>query len=122
MKSDIPMYGKESQELEKLYSKLIGRHNVLCSIEKVFEEDEVAGRYFEKAKEEVLESGNQSLSSMFVIALKDMIEYIKESDSKEAVDRDALKMRVYDLECENRKLRSKLDSISDFVVKTAIHS
>ena len=122
MKADNPIHGKESDELEKLYSKLIGRHNVLCAVEKVFEENKVANEYFEKAREEVLDSGNQSFASMLVIAIENMAEYIADTEDGEVTDADILKMKLYELESENRKLKSKLDSISDFTVKTAIHS
>lgn len=122
MKADNPIHGKESDELKKLYSKLIGRHNVLCAVEKVFEENKVANEYFERAREEVLDSGNQSFASMLVIAIENMAEYIADTEDGEVTDADILKMKLYELESENRKLKSKLDSISDFTVKTAIHS
>ena len=78
MTLDTPIYGKEGQELERTISKLIGRHNVLCRIEQVFEENGIANMYFEKASEEVLNSGNQSLARMFVIAIENMAEFIED--------------------------------------------
>ena len=116
MTPDKPIYSKESDELKKLFNKLIGRHNVLCSIEKVFAEDEVANRYFEEAREEVLDSGNQSLASMFVIAIENMAKFIYDHENEET-DIDRLKHRIYDLESENRKLKRKLDNINEVVNK-----
>ena len=111
-----PIYGKEGQELEKTISKLIGRHNVLCDIEKIFSENKVASEYFKKAKDEVLDSGNQSLAVMFVIAIRNMAEFIEDhEDDEETTDVDKLKSQIYNLESENRKLKMKLDVISNAV-------
>ncbi len=52
--ADKPIYSKESTELEKLYSKLIGRHNMLCSIEKTFEENKTLSNFFEQIKLRIL--------------------------------------------------------------------
>ena len=110
-----PIYHEESNRLEKLYSSLIGRHSVLCSIEKVFTKNTTANLYFEKARDEVLESGNQSLASMFVIAIENMAEYIKDNEDEEDPDKDKLLSRIYSLESENRKLKMKLDNITKAV-------
>lgn len=106
-----PIYGKEGQELEKTISKLIGRHNVLCNIEKIFAENEIASEFFEKAKDEVLDSGNQSLAVMFEIAIENMAEFINDHEEDETTDVDKLRSRIYSLESENRKLKMKLENI-----------
>ena len=110
-----PIYGKEGQELEKTISKLIGRHNVLCNIEKIFTENEIASEYFEKAKDEVLDSGNQSLAVMFEIAIENMAEFIDDHEEDETTDVDKLRSRIYSLESENRKLKMKLENITKVV-------
>lgn len=115
MTPGTPIYGKEGQELEKTISRLIGRHNVLCDIEKVFAENEVASKYFEKARDEVLDSGNQSLASMFVIAIKNMAEFIEDHEDDESTDIDMLQSRIYSLESKNRRLKMKLENIANTV-------
>ena len=110
-----PMYGKEGQELEKTISKLIGRHNVLCNIEKIFSENEIASEFFEKAKDEVLDSGNQSLAVIFEIAIENMAEFIDDHEEDETTDVDKLRSRIYSLESENRKLKMKLENITKAV-------
>lgn len=116
MTPGTPIYGKEGQELEKTISRLIGRHNVLCRIEKVFAENEIANKYFEKAKEEVLDSGNQSLAVMFEIAIENMTEFIGDHEDDETpTDVDKLQYRIYNLESENRKLKMRLDNITKVV-------
>lgn len=118
MVPDNPIHGKEGQELEKTISKLISRHNVLCCIEKVFSENKIANEYFEKAKEEVLDSGNQSLAVMFEIAIKDMAKFIRDhKDNDEISDVNRLHHKIYSLESENRKLKMKLENIKNTVNK-----
>lgn len=108
-----PIYHEESEKLEKLYSKLIGRHNLLCAIEEVFEKDKILSRYFEEAKREVLDSGNQSISSMYVIALEAMAQELK--DNEETPKEDELLSKIYKLESENRKLKMKLEEIKKII-------
>lgn len=116
MTPDTPIYGKEGQELETTISKLIGRHNVLCRIEEKFAENKIASEYFEKAREEVLDSGNQSLAVMFAIAIENMAEFIEDhEDDEEITDIEKLKNRIYSLESENRKLKMKLKNITKAV-------
>lgn len=107
-----PIYGKEGQELEKTISRLIGRHNVLCKIEEEFTENKIASEYFENAREEVLDSGNQSLAVMFAIAIENMAEFIDDYKDEQATDVDELKSRIYSLESENKKLKMKLENIT----------
>ena len=111
MTPDTPIYGKEGQELEKTISKLIGRHNVLCDVEEFFTNNKVANEYFKEAKDEVLGSCNQSYSSMLVIAIKNMVEFIKDQNEVDT-DVEKLRLRIYDLESENRRLKTTLGSIN----------
>ena len=115
MTPEKPIYGKEGQELEKTISRLIGRHNVLCKIEEKFTENKIASEYFENAREEVLDSGNQSLAVMFAIAIENMAEFIDDYKDEQATDVDELKSRIYSLESENRKLKMKLENITKVV-------
>ena len=115
MTPENPIYGKEGQELEKTISRLIGRHNVLCKIEEKFTENKIASEYFENAREEVLDSGNQSLAVMFAIAIENMAEFIDDYKDDETTDIDKLKSRIYSLESENRKLKMKLEDITKVV-------
>lgn len=111
--TEKPIYHEESEKLERLYSKLIGRHNLLCAIEEVFEKDKILSRYFEEAKREVLDSGNQSISSMYVIALEAMAQELK--DNEETPKEDELLSKIYKLESENRKLKMKLEEIKKII-------
>lgn len=115
MTPDTPIYGKEGEELERKISHLIGRHNVLCRIEEVFAKNKVATDYFEWARDEVINSGNQSLASMFVIAIEKMTEYIEDHQDDEDTDMNKLQSRIYSLEYENRKLKMKLENITKAV-------
>lgn len=115
MTPDTPIYGKEGEELERKISHLIGRHNVLCRIEEVFDRNKTVREYFENAREEVLDSGNQSLASMFVIAIESMAEYIEDHENEDTTDVDKLQSRIYSLESENRKLKMRLENITKVV-------
>lgn len=115
MTPEKPIYGKEGQELENTISRLIGRHNVLCQIEEKFTENKIASEYFENAREEVLDSGNQSLAVMFAIAIENMAEFINDHEDDEITDIDKLQSQIYSLESENRKLKMKLENITKAV-------
>lgn len=115
MTPDKPIYGKEGEELERKISHLIGRHNVLCRIEEVFDRNKTVSEYFENAREEVLDAGNQSLASMFVIAIENMAEYIEDHENEDTADVNKLQSRIYNLESENRKLKMKLENITKVV-------
>lgn len=104
MTPGTPIYGKEGEELERKISHLIGRHNVLCRIEEAFANNKVATDYFEWARDEVIDSGNQSLASMFVIAIEKMTEYIEDHKDEDNTDVSKLYSRIYNLESKNRKL------------------
>lgn len=104
---------KESEELENKIGELIRSHNLLASITAVFEKDKYAKQAFEDAKEEVLASGNCSLSSMYAIALKNLIYKAKAYDKEETRNSEASLYlnRIAELEKENRILKGKLDNI-----------
>lgn len=105
------IYSGESENIIETISKLISRHNVLCAIEDAFAKNKTASEYFQIAKNEVLESGNQSYGSMFAIAIESMSEFIEDHEDEEVTDIDKLQYRIYNLESENRKLKAKLDEI-----------
>lgn len=116
MTPGTPIYGNEGQELERTIRKLIGRHNVLCNVEKIFSNNKVANAYFKNAMNEVLESGNQSYAVALEIAIENMAEFIEDHIDEEAdSDVDKLKSRIYALESENRKLKMKLENITKAV-------
>ena len=112
MTPDTPIHHKEGEELKNTISRLIGRHNVLCRIEEVFAKNKIATDYFEWARDEVFDSGNQSLASMFVIAIEKMAEYIEDHQDDENTDVNKLQSRIYSLESENRKLNMRLENIT----------
>lgn len=113
MKPENPMSHEESQKIENIINRLVGRHNVLCRIEKVFYENEIANEYFEKAHNEVIDSGNASLASMFVIAIENMTEDIQRDKSSDTID--SLYAKISFLESENRRLISKIESIKKII-------
>lgn len=102
---------EEQKYLEGTLSNLIGRHNVLCDIEHVFDNDVLAYEYFDRARSEVLNSGNQSYSAMLVLTLTNMLEYIRDHEKEENTDIEKLQSRIRDLELENRVLKNKLETI-----------
>lgn len=108
-----PIYSDESNKIQRQLSEFICSHNMLSDILEVFEQNETAKNYFEEAKDEVLESGNQSLSSMYAIALENLIkdaEYYQE-DKNEASEVDKYKSKIRELERENRILKTKIENI-----------
>ena len=110
-----PIYSKESKEYQDRLSYLIGRHNVLCSIEKAFNNNPEALKCFNEAVEEVLDSGNQSVSSMFALAIENMADKLENYDEEINPDIDAVRTKIRQLETENNNLRAKLDSIAMLV-------
>lgn len=108
-----PIYGKESKEMEEQLSHFICEHNLLVDILKVFEENRTAKEFFENAREEVLDSGNAGLNSMYVIALENLASKAKAylDDEYEVTDTDKLNSRIWALEKENRMLKMKVESI-----------
>ena len=52
---------------------------------------------------------------MFAIAIENMAEFIDDYKDDEATDIDKLKIRIYSLESENRKLKMKLENITKVV-------
>jgi cell shape-determining protein MreC len=108
------IYSKESKEYQDKLSYLISRHNMLCSIEKAFNDNPEALRCFNEAVEEVLESGNQSISSMFAIAIERLSEKA-EAYEKDNPDVSVLKSIIHKLEAENTNLRARLDMVAELV-------
>lgn len=110
-----PIYSKESKEYQDRLSYLIGRHNVLCGIEKAFNNNPEALKNFNEAVEEVLDSGNQSMSSMFALAIEKMADKLQDYDEEINPDIEAMRTKIRQLETENNSLRAKLDSIAMLV-------
>ena len=110
MKVDNSICYKDSMDMMNMYSKLIERHNVLCSIEKEFEHNKVAKRYIDKAFEETYINGNHGMDYVMVTAIQNMTDRIREADSKGDVD--SMKEKLKELEKENMKLKFKLALIS----------
>lgn len=108
MKPEKPIHGEDQRHYIDEYNHLVGRHNVLCSIERVFNENKTASVYFEEAMAEVLDTGNQSLSSMFIIAIENMAR-----DAAENIESDCINSEIYKLQSENRQLRQALEAITD---------
>jgi hypothetical protein len=108
---------RESKEYQDKLSMLIGRHNVLCSIERAFNNNHEALRCLNEATDEVLDSGNQSVSSIFVRAIELMSERIEDYREDVNPDVDALRARIRQLESENKTANLKLDMINQLVEK-----
>lgn len=114
MTPENPIYTEEQKRHNAEYDHLVGRHNVLCDIETAFANDEVASRYYEEAKTEVLDSGNCCMGSMFAIAIENMARDIAENEEEE--DTDKLYSKIHELQSENRQLKQALNDIVDVVV------
>lgn len=110
-----PIHSKEGDELKNKINMLIGRHNVLCRVEEAFSKSKRATEYFERARDEVYESGNQSYASMLSIAIQTMANAI--DDQEEDSDIDELQIRIWKLESENRKLKMALEEATKMIVK-----
>lgn len=108
---------REGKEYQDKLSMLIGRHNVLCSIEKAFNNNPEALRCLNEATDEVLGSGNQSVSSIFVRAIELMAEKIEDYREDANTDVDELRARIRTLEAENKTANMKLDMINQLVEK-----
>jgi hypothetical protein len=108
---------RESKDYQDKLYMLIGRHNVLCSIERAFNNNPEALRCLNEATDEVLDSGNQSVSSIFVRAIELMSERIEDYKEDVNPDVDALRTRIRTLEAENRTANMKLDMINQLVEK-----
>ena len=103
-----PIYSTEENKIKSKINTLISSHNVLCDIMNVFDKNRIAHEYFESARYEVLESGNQSLSSMCVRAIDNMADDANENNK---CDNDEVLTKIHSLERENRILKSKLESV-----------
>ncbi len=112
-----PIYSKESDSMEKQLHNFVSEHNLLADILNVFNENDTAKQFFEEAREEVLESGNCGLNTMYVIALRNLIAkveaYMEEEWDETNVDK--LNSQIWQLERENRVLNAKLDKLSEIL-------
>lgn len=108
-----PIYTEEQKRHNDEYDRLVGRHNLLCVIERTFANNEVASRYYEEAKTEVLDSGNCSMGSIFAIAIKNMARDIHENEEDNDIDK--LYSKIHELQSENRQLKQALNDIIDVI-------
>lgn len=115
-KDDDPIYIVEKQEMHNQLDRLIRSHNLACAICDIFENNKIAKQYFDYGKDEVLDSGNQSLSSMYVTAIFRMCDFIEEHSDEDSTDIEELQIRIYNLENENRRLKSKLQQIKELSI------
>ena len=115
MLPDTPIMSHESEKLEKLFAKLIGRHNVLCDIEECISNDVILDKYFSDARDEVLASGNQSLSSMIVLMLENMAEYIRDHEKEDNTDIEQCHEKHRQLESKYRVVKNQLDTINNIL-------
>lgn len=112
-----PMYSKESDKLQKDISSLISGYNCFADITKVFNENSIVKEFFENARNEVIESGNASLSVMMKITLEEMsstIENLREevADLEKAVEsgkQESLQAEIRALKRENKGLRERIE-------------
>lgn len=122
-----PMYGSESDKLKKDISRLISGYNCFCDMFKKFNTG-VPKEFFEKAREEVLDSGNASLSVMLCIAIEEMgnvIQELRENNKELESDLEfqsetEQSKRLRELEKEVKQLRyriQKKDSVIEKVSK-----
>ena len=101
---------QEKDKLKNQINSIISIHNMFCDIELVFMEDIIARGYFEEARKEVQSCGNAGLSMIYRVAIKNMTARLADLESDLEIDDEVetLRTRIYQLESENRKLRSIL--------------
>ncbi len=99
---------KEFNDIKNTLNSLISANNTLQRIIEVFNTDPIIKEYFDKAEEEVLESGNQSLASMMCIALENMAYDIKDYRKYEVSDEAGI---IEHLKAENTHLREKYNKL-----------
>lgn len=121
-----PMYGDESDKLKKDINKLISGYNCFCDMFKKFNTG-VPKEFFERAREEVLDSGNASLSVMLCIAIEEMGNVIQrlrednkelESELEFQSDTEQSK-RLRELEKEVKQLRSQIQKKDSVIEKVS---
>ena len=112
-----PIDSKDGDELKEQISSLISRHNLLCAIERVFDNNPIASDAFEEAAKEVHDNNNQSFANIFVRAIEIMAEKIEDTDNASCTDQEALIRQIQSLKAENNMLKSKLGLIGQLVNK-----
>jgi len=104
---------QEQQNLSSYISDLVARHNTLCRIEEAFRRNGTAKEYLDNAAEEILESGNQSISLKYVVAIENMTSDIDDYECDQNVDE--LLYQVFNLKAENKLLKTRLNRILEAV-------
>jgi len=102
---------KEFNDIKDKLNSLISANNTLQRIVDEFNTNPIIKRYFEKAEEEVLESGNQSLSSMMCIALREMAYDIEEYERREEITDTNEYIRK--LQVENAHIKYKYTNLKN---------
>lgn len=107
-----PIFSKELEKMNDELNRLIRSHNMLCYICEVFEKNKTAKKYFDYSRTEVLDSGNQGLSTMYAVAIERMCEFIEDhQEDDDYNDVEKLHTKIYKLENENRRLNHKLQEL-----------
>ena len=111
------MYKQESDALKNTISSLVSGNNAWEFTLKFFSNDKIGKKYFEDAKQEVLDVNSISYSAIVIIALENMSERIQDAIDYENhnTDIDALHSKIYKLESENRKLTNKIKEIEEIL-------
>lgn len=109
----------ESDKMENMYKSLISRHNVLCDIEQFFVDNKIAKKYFDYAENDVLESGNCSLSVMMCMALERMAEDISDyqDDEEKMNSYYDVKIELDKLKRENQRLKLIHENVQTMLSK-----
>ena len=102
---------KEFNDIKDKLNSLISANNTLERIVDEFNTNPIIKRYFEKAEEEVLESGNQSLSSMMCIALREMACDIEDYERREEITDTNEYIRK--LQVENAHIKYKYTNLKN---------
>lgn len=106
------MNGQESTQLINTMHTLISNSNGWEQVTKFFCVNRTGKIYFDNARQEVLDSGNQGYATMIMVALQNMAERIEDANEEaDNADVNKLQSKIYKLESENRKLKSRIDGI-----------
>ena len=100
------------KKLETFIDKTIIRSNSFCYIEEVFDKNEIAKNFLNKARKELDKFYTISEARVFsnaICKMADDIESIKKETS--VSDIESLSVKIRELEDENKLLKSSLESI-----------
>jgi len=116
-----PMHSKESDALKQTIQHLISGYNCFISVQDAFEHDSTASFWLEKARDEMVQSGNCGLGTTYAVAIDLMSEQVRLGDEmeEELSDENLFKLqsKISDLEKQNRILSRQLESIKSIINK-----